>query len=117
MTVYHLHLVSDATGETINSMARACLVQFEGMEPIEHVWTLIRTRRQVDKVLDGIAAEPGPVLFTMVNDELRMALVDGCRSLGVPCVSVLDPVIHTLAAYLKVQMSGRPDLQHALDAE
>ena len=117
MTVYHLHLVSDATGETINSMARACLVQFEGMEPIEHVWTLIRTRRQVDKVLDGIAAEPGPVLFTMVNDELRMALVDGCRSLGVPCVSVLDPVIHTLAAYLKVQMSGRPGLQHALDAE
>src|SRR5262249_20568957 len=37
-TIYHLHLVSDATGETINSVPRACLVQFEGVEPIEHSW-------------------------------------------------------------------------------
>ncbi|MEE8226463.1 MAG: kinase/pyrophosphorylase, partial [Kiloniellales bacterium] len=53
MTVYHMHLVSDATGETVNSVARACLVQFEGAEPIEHSWTLIRTKGQIQKVLAG----------------------------------------------------------------
>ena len=50
MTVHHLHLVSDATGETINSVTRACLVQFEGVEAIEHVWSLIRTKGQMKKI-------------------------------------------------------------------
>ena len=75
---FHLHLVSDATGETINSVARACLVQCEGIAPIEHAWSLIRTPGQMEKVLGGIAAYPGPVLFTMVNEQLRALLQDGC---------------------------------------
>jgi len=117
MTAYHMHLVSDATGETVNSVARACLVQFESVEPIEHVWTLIRTKGQLEKVLSGIAENPGPVLFTMVNDDLRAGLVEGCRNLGVPHIAVLDPIIHTLATFFNLKISGRPGLQHALDAE
>lgn len=117
MTIHHMHLVSDATGETVNSVARACVVQFERIDPIEHVWTLIRTRGQLDKVLEGIRENPGPVLFTIVNNDLRSALVDGCRTIGVPCLSVLEPLIHSLAAYFNVAISGRPGLQHALDAE
>ncbi len=83
MTVHHLHLVSDATGETINSVARACLVQFEGVEPIEHVWSLIRTKGQMAKVLGRIKENPGPVLFTLVNEPLRDQLIEGCRHLDV----------------------------------
>ena len=70
---FHLHLVSDATGETINSVTRACLVQFEDIEPIEHTWTLIRTRGQMEKVLVGIRDNPGLVLFTMVNERAARA--------------------------------------------
>ncbi len=117
MTIHHLHLVSDATGETINSVARACLVQFEGIEPIEHVWSLIRTKGQMEKALAGITKDPGPVLFTLVNEALRDQLLEGCRDRDVPCVPVLDPVIHRLAACFGVEISGQPGLQHALDAE
>lgn len=117
MRSFHLHLVSDATGETINSVARACLVQFEGVEPIEHTWTLIRTSGQMDKVLAGIEATPGLVLFTMVNDRLRSALQEGCRRIQVPCIPVLDPVIGALANYLGLQSRGQPGRQHELDAE
>ena len=117
MTIHHLHLVSDATGETINSVARACLVQFEGIEPIKHVWSLIRTKGQMEKALTGIAKDPGPALFTLVNEALRDQLLDGCRDLDVPCVPVLDPVIHRLAACFGVEIAGQPGLQHALDAE
>jgi hypothetical protein len=117
MTIHHLHLVSDATGETINSVARACLVQFEGVEPIEHVWSLIRTPGQMEKCLRGIDENPGPVLFTLVNDSLRSQLLNGCRKLDLPCIPVLDPIIHSLAAYFGVEMSGQPGLQHVLDAE
>ena len=114
---HHLHLVSDATGETIHSVARACMVQFEGVEPLEHVWSLIRTPGQMQKVVAAIEESPGPVLFTLVNDKLRSTLLDACRRIGVPCIPVLDPVIHALAATFGVEMSGRPGLQHMLDAE
>jgi hypothetical protein len=115
--IFHLHLVSDATGETINSVARACLAQFDQVEPHEHAWTLIRTSKQLDKVLAGIEAHPGPVLFTMVNEKLRMELVAGCHRLQVPCIPVLDPVIMALASHLGMQAQGLPGRQHELDAE
>ena len=117
MTSYHLHLVSDATGETINSVARACLVQFRGVNPVEHVWSLIRTEGQMSKVVKGIEANPGPALFTIVNPELRNDLIEGCRAIGVPCIPVLDPIMHSLANYFGVEISGQPGLQHVLDNE
>jgi regulator of PEP synthase PpsR (kinase-PPPase family) len=112
-----MHLVSDATGETVNSVARACLVQFEGIEPIEHTWMLVRTKGQIEKALKGIAEDPGPVLFTLVNRELRGALIEGCRRIGVPCIPVLDPIMHALAAHLNLEIRGRPGLQHVLDSD
>ncbi len=117
MSQTHLHLVSDSTGETINSVARACMVQFKVEEPIEHVWSLIRTKVQMEKVLLQIRQKPGPVLFTVVNQELREILIRECRRLGLPSIPVLDPVIHALASYFNLEMSGKPGLQHTLDSE
>ncbi len=114
---FHLHLVSDATGETINSVARACLVQFEGIEPTEHTWSLIRTSGQMEKVLASIRDHPGIVLFTIVNVDLREQLVEGCRKLQTPCIAVLDPVLMALASFLGQKVSGLPGRQHELDAE
>ena len=55
---FHLHLVSDSTGETIHSVARACLVQFDDVEPIEHVWPMARTGHAMNVVLEGIEDKP-----------------------------------------------------------
>ena len=100
LTRFHLHLVSDSTGETVHSVARACLVQFDEAQAIEHVWSMVRTRSQIDRVIAGVEANPGLVLFTMVNDALRQLLQEGCRRLQVPAIPVLDPVIGALASYL-----------------
>jgi [pyruvate, water dikinase]-phosphate phosphotransferase / [pyruvate, water dikinase] kinase len=114
---FHLHLVSDATGETIHSVARACLSQFEGVDPHEHHWTLVRTIGHVEKVLTSVAANPGVVMFTIVNDPLRRALEEGCRKLAVPCIPVLDPVIGTLANFFGIESRGEAGRQHVLDSE
>lgn len=114
---FHLHLVSDSTGETVSSVARAALVQFEGVEPIEHHWALVRGTSQMDKVLDGISKEPGVVMFTLVNPELRDRLVAHCVELKIPCIPVLSRVIRELTAYLGMETSGLPGKQHALDEE
>jgi [pyruvate, water dikinase]-phosphate phosphotransferase / [pyruvate, water dikinase] kinase len=117
VTRFHLHLVSDATGDTVHSVARACLVQFEGAEAIEHIWSMVRTRIQVERVVAGVQANPGVVLYTLVNETLRAPLVEGCRKLQVPAIPVLDPVIGTLATYLGRQSRGLPGQQHLLDTE
>jgi regulator of PEP synthase PpsR (kinase-PPPase family) len=114
---FHLHLVSDSTGDTVHSVARACLVQFDGAQAIEHVWSMIRTRSQIERVIAGIEANPGLVLFTLVNDPLRRALQEGCRQLQVPAIPVLDPVIGALASYLGRESRGLPGKQHLLDSE
>lgn len=114
---FHLHLVSDATGETIHSVARACMSQFEGVEPVEHNWALIRTHSQIQKVVTAVENNPGVVMFTLVNEELREALLEGCRQLQIPCIAVLDPVIASLGNFLGVKAKGMPGRQHIMDAE
>jgi [pyruvate, water dikinase]-phosphate phosphotransferase / [pyruvate, water dikinase] kinase len=114
---FHLHLVSDATGETLNGIARACLVQFEHVEPVEHMWSMVRSARQLEKVLAGISANKGVVLYTLIEERGRAALEAGCRALGVPCIPVLDPTMGALANYLGLKTSNLPGRQHALDAE
>lgn len=112
----HLHLISDATGETNHQLARACLVQFDAVRAKEHVWSLVRTQSYLNKVISGIEAHPGPVLFTLVDPVLRTALEDACRRLEIPCIPVLDPVLASLGAYLGIKQHGRIGRQHELDA-
>lgn len=114
---FHLHLVSDATGETINSVARACVAQFDHVRPIEHFWNLVRTTRQLDMVIEGIKDNPGLVMFTLVDDGLRRQLQDVCRELQVPCIPVLEPLINALGAYLGLESQSQPGRQHMLDAQ
>ncbi len=117
MKQFHLHLVSDATGETINGVARACVIQFDDVRPVEHFWNLVRTDRQLDMVLEGVREHPGLVMFTLVDETLRRRLQDFCREVQVPCIPVLDPLINALAAFLGVESQRQPGRQHALDAE
>lgn len=118
MKNFHLHLVSDSTGETVSSVARAALVQFENVIPEEHFWSLVRTRGQMEKVLSGIAANPGMVLYTVVDKQLRHMLKEQCARLGIPCVPVIARVIQELTSYLEVETTNlRPGQQHTLTQE
>jgi hypothetical protein len=111
---FHLHMVSDATGETIQSVARACLSQYEGVEPIEHFWNLVRTDRQLDLAVEEIQSTGGLVIYTLVDAHLRRRLEEVCRGSGVP--SILDPVMHALGQHLGMASQSTPGRQHALDA-
>ncbi|MBI2235884.1 MAG: kinase/pyrophosphorylase [Magnetospirillum sp.] len=117
MTSFHLHLVSDATGETVASVARACMAQFEGVHPIQHNWWLVRTQGQVERVIAGIEEHPGIVLFTVVDGGVRGVLEEACRHLKVPCIALLDPAMAALAGHLGVEMQHTPGRQYQLDAE
>jgi regulator of PEP synthase PpsR (kinase-PPPase family) len=117
MKSIHLHLVSDSTGETVNTIARACLVQFEGIEVTDHLWPMVRNARQLETALEGILADPGMVLFTLVDTELHDRLVAFCQQHQMPCMAVLDPFLAAFGHYLGLARRDRIGGQHVLDAE
>ena len=114
MKNFHLHLVSDSTGETVSSVSRAAMVQFEDAQPQEHVWSLVRTKGQLEKVIQGLDEFPGAVMYTLVNSELRKELRKACMQRHLPCIPVLGPVIRELSAYLNEEATEKPGLQHEL---
>jgi regulator of PEP synthase PpsR (kinase-PPPase family) len=116
-TYFHVHLVSDSTGETLNAMAKAVVARFDGVIPIEHIYALVRSRKQLDRVMQEIVAAPGVVLHTIVDAELRQALEEGCRAASVPTIAALDPLVAALTRYLGAPLSSRVGAQHALDHE
>lgn len=112
---YHLHLVSDATGETLNAVAKAASAQFEGFEVQEHFYALVRSARQLDRVIQHIREQPGLVFFTVVNPDLRRILEAECGRLGVPCQGILDGPIAMMRQYLGAAETHRPGGQHEVD--
>jgi len=116
MTRLHVHLLSDSTGETLDNIAKAALAQYDGVETIRHFWPMVRSEAHLERILQDIGQNPGLVLFTLVNPEMRRALEAQCRVLGLPAVAPLDAVNGALSALLGQQAKARPGRQHVLDA-
>ena len=115
-SLLHLHLVSDSTGETVHQVTRACVAQFSDVRTTEHVWTLVRSLHHVDAVFAGIERNPGILLMSVVDEDLRAEFERRCTERGIPHVSVLDPVVDILAKILGKPMRNRPGGQRQLDS-
>ena len=114
---FHLHLISDATGETLMAAGRAAAAQYKDARAIEHIYPLIRTERQLMKVLEEIDDTPGIVLYTVVDQKLARIIDQRCAAMGLPCVSVLEPVLTVFQSYLGTPAGRRVGAQHVLDAD
>jgi regulator of PEP synthase PpsR (kinase-PPPase family) len=114
---FHLHLISDSTGETLTTVARAAAAQYANVHPVEHLYPAVRTTKQLDRVLAEIEAEPGIVLYTLLDEELVERLETRCSSLGVPCRSILGPVLRVFHSYLGAESTHKIGAQHMLNAE
>ncbi len=113
----NIHLVSDSTGETLSSVARAVLSQFEGVESNDFIWPLVRTKPQLDRVIAAIEQSPGVVLYTILHDELVEELRRKCFQLRIPCIPVLSHIIAEFSGYLGMNISHTVGRQHLLDNE
>ena len=116
-TYFHIHLVSDSTGETLNALARAVCARFENVLPIEHIYALVRSKRQLERALSDIEDAPGVVIHTIVDDKLREALEEGCRRLDMPCIPALDPLVSAMSRYLGYATTTRVGAHLRLDTD
>ena len=114
---FHLHLVSDSTGETLIAVSRAAAAQYEGISAIEHVYPLVRSKAQLERVIAEIDVSPGIVLYTLVEPDLATMLEEACAASNSPCLFVLDPVMRLFQSYLGTASMARPGAQHTLNAD
>src|SRR5207253_490383 len=85
--------------------------------PVEHMHPLVRTQKQLDRVLAEIEESPGIVLYTLLEENLVVRLEGKCRALGLPCLSILGPVLHLFQSYLGSESTHKVGAQHTLNAE
>jgi regulator of PEP synthase PpsR (kinase-PPPase family) len=64
-----------------------------------------------------IEEEPGVVLYTLLEPDLIERLENKCRDLGLPCLSVLGPVLHLFQSFLGAESTHKVGAQHMLNAE
>ena len=113
----NIHLISDSTGETLSSVSRAALSQFENVESNDFIWSLIRTKTQISEIMNSISANPGIVMYTILHDDLIAELKKKCSQLNIPCIPVLSHIIGEFSKYLDMNISNTVGRQHLLDNE
>ncbi len=114
---FNVHLVSDSTGETLAGVMRATCAQFDNIMPVEHSYFLVRSVRQLERVIQEISDAPGVVMFTLSNLEHRALLEGACAEMEMPCVAVLDPVLDVTSRYLGLELNHRVGAARKLNAE
>ncbi|GIK50711.1 MAG: kinase/pyrophosphorylase [Hyphomonadaceae bacterium] len=114
---FNVHLVSDSTGETLAGVMRATCAQFDNILPVEHSYFLVRSARQLERVIREIEEAPGLVMFTLSSLEHRAMLEDACARMNMPCVAVLDPVLDITSRYLGLELNHRVGAARRLNAE
>jgi len=112
---FHMHLVSDSTGETLVNLSRATSAQFPHGIAVEHLHALVRSEEQLERALLQVKNYPGLVFYTMVNPKRRRYLEERCAELNIPAVSILDPALASLGRYLGAPMSSEVGAQRTMD--
>jgi regulator of PEP synthase PpsR (kinase-PPPase family) len=115
--MFHLHMISDATGETLTTIAKAVGVQYAQVRATEHLHPLVRSRRELERVLKEVEAKPGIVLYTLFNKEIAEELEQACKKLNVPCIAPLKQVLQAFESYLGMASIPTVAGQHQLDAD
>ena len=115
-TCFHVHLVSDSTGETLVAVMKASTAQFRAATALEHLHAMVRSDAQMERVLDSIGSKPGIVLHTLVDPDKRRRLEEFCSQNNTPAVSILDPTLAMIGRYLGVTTTAEVGAQRTLDA-
>ena len=112
-----MHLVSHASGEMVEMIARNAVAQLEGVEVERHLWKMVRSIGLVPDILAEIASHRGIVFHSIAATDIREALEEGCHHLAVPCLFVLEPFVSRLAEHSGAAIHFRTAARDFIDEE
>lgn len=102
----YIHIISDSTGQTAKAVAVACTSQFWtfGASFKEKVWPMVRTMKELDKVLKFIKSHPGPIVFTICDFKLRSKVRDFAQENKIPATSPISEVVLNISRYYNLPL-------------
>ncbi len=103
-------VVSGGTGKTAERVTRAALLQFENISVDLVRRESTRKVAQVRAIMREAQSDDSLVFYTLVNEELRRAMVTEAHKHDVDAVDIMGPVLDRLAARLKLIPLGKPGL-------
>jgi regulator of PEP synthase PpsR (kinase-PPPase family) len=112
-----LHLVSHASGELIEMLARNAVAQLEGVNLQRRLWKMVRRLGQIPEIIAAVAETPGYVLHSISHADIREALEGGCSQLHVPCQFALEPLISRLAKHSNTAVQAHSSSGDAFDED
>ncbi len=112
-----IHLVSDSTGETLRSVGAAAAAQFNKLKYEENVYPSIRNQKNLERVFEKIKTNPGIVLCTLIDDEIRGQLESFCRKNNLSYHPFMDNIISLIETETGIKAIKQPGTQHQLDEE
>ena len=110
-----IHFVSDSTGETIDAAVVAVMAQFPEVRKKEYFWPMVRTEEQIQEILEKTLANPGLVVYSILNDKNRKELEKGCEKQKIPSISPLDGLLDTIKDNLSITQTKIAGGQHKLN--
>ena len=110
-----LYLVSHASGELVEMLARNAVAQLDDVEVERRLWKMVRSLGQVPDILASIGERRGFVVHSVSDAAIRRALEDGCYALRTPCLFALEPLVATLAAHYDAPVHFRGSARDVMD--
>lgn len=93
-------ILSDGTGETATAMVRAGLVQYPKKDVQIVRCKNVRTKDQIESLVEEVFEKRGCIVHTMVSPEMRATLLEKASEKGILTVDLMGPVLTALDSYL-----------------
>jgi regulator of PEP synthase PpsR (kinase-PPPase family) len=112
-----IYVISDSTGETGAKVVQAALLQFRHEQVRLRILSNMRDPKALAEQVDRAAGEGALVVYTLVNAEQRVTVLNRAAQYGVQAVDLMGPLMARIGSWLQETPVSQPGLLHRLDAE
>jgi hypothetical protein len=113
--INQVFILSDGTGRTAQQVLSAALVQFESKEVQTTIFPHIRSNKQIQEIVIKASQTKSLVLFTVVSQKLRDAIIKQCRLYDVEAIDLIGPILAHFSQHFSHLPSEKPGIYYELN--
>ncbi len=110
-------IISDGTGQTAESVMRACRLQFDGVPLSIQTFPNVTEREQLRRLMRLAADHGALVVTTLVRSEQRAEAERLAQHYRLRLVDIIGGPLKALSGYLRVLPKGSPGLMYRTDED
>jgi regulator of PEP synthase PpsR (kinase-PPPase family) len=109
-----IHIVSGGVGASAELLTHTVLAQYPGPRPELIIHPHIHDVEDVRAIVNRAASEDALILHTLVNEDIRGALIEEARRQQVDAIDLAGPIMDELSHRLHAEPIGQPGLYRKL---